>query len=72
MIVKKHAERVGFAPESIGAHSLRAGLVTALFNEGVPIPQVKALTGHRSDKVLGEYWRKAKQFSVNLSSKAGL
>ena len=72
MIVKKHAERVGFAPESIGAHSLRAGLVTALFNEGVPIPQVKALTGHRSDKVVGEYWRKAKQFSVNLSSKAGL
>ena len=50
----------------------RRAAIAALFNEGVPIPRVKALTGHRSDKVLGEYWRKAKQFSVNLSSKAGL
>lgn len=71
-VVKACAGLVGIDAAEVGGHSLRAGLVTSLFEAGVHTPRIKALTGHKTDRVLNGYWRRAQRFDVNTSAKAGL
>lgn len=61
-IVKRYAAKGGLDAANVGAHSLRAGFVTNQFNHGTPAPVIMGLTGHRYERVLNGYYRKAKRF----------
>ena len=66
-IVKKLAKRAGYDPKEFSAHSLRSGFVTQAAREGCSLPEVKALTGHKTDAMVSRYYQ---QGDV-LRSKAG-
>ncbi len=71
-IVKRAAKLIGIDADEIGAHSLRAGFVTDQFERGTPTPHIMHVTGHRCERVLNGYCRRAKLFERNLSAIAGL
>lgn len=71
-VVKDLAESVGLDASAVGAHSLRAGLVTDAFAAGVAEAVVMDQTGHRSSEVLRVYRREADQFRHNAASAVGL
>ena len=56
-LVRTLAAAAGLDPDRFGAHSLRAGMVTAALQAGAAVPQVMAITGHRSVGTLTGYYR---------------
>lgn len=72
LITKRFASEFGMNPKDIGAHSLRAGMVTDLFAGGVQETVIKQLTGHRDSKTLEVYRREAKRMTFNYIQAAGL
>lgn len=56
-IVQQAAQRAGIDPARIGAHSLRAGFVTASLAAGHSAPAVMERTGHRSVATVQRYYR---------------
>lgn len=57
-IVKERAQLAGLG-EEFSAHSLRSGFVTEAANQGVPIGETIALTGHTSVATVVGYFRSA-------------
>lgn len=55
--MKKRAEMAGFDPDEFGGHSLRSGFVTETGRQDVPLGDVTALSGHRSDAVAMGYYQ---------------
>lgn len=71
-IVKAAAKRIGLDENAIGAHSLRAGFVTAAVEAGVGEFVIAEQTGHRSLDTLRRYFRRRDVFCSNASSMIGL
>lgn len=65
-LVKRMAGAIGLEASDFGAHSLRAGCVTAAIELGVPESLVMQLTGHRSHQTLSKYVRPSKVFSIDV------
>lgn len=70
LIVKKCAAAIGLDPRRYGAHSLRAGFVTAAAENGVPESVIMQRTGHRSVQTVARYVRPASVFSVDALARA--
>lgn len=64
-IVKRACGRIGLDARLYGAHSLRAGCVTAAAQAGVPESIIMQRTGHRSVQTVLKYVRPASVFSVD-------
>lgn len=64
-VVKAHAAAAGLDASRIGAHSLRAGLVTAAGAAGVGVLAIAARTGHRDLKTLQRYMRPGTALAVD-------
>lgn len=58
-IVKRYAAAAGLDPAHFAGHSLRAGLVTQAYRDGVPEAQIMATTRHKSATMLARYRREA-------------
>lgn len=69
---QRGAARIGLEPETVGAHSLRAGCVTALLAAGVPAPAVAEHSRHASLDSLIPYWRPRGAQVVNVTAVLGL
>ena len=54
LVVKRRARAAGLHGD-YGAHSLRSGLVTTLRKRNVRDRHIKAITGHKTDKMLDHY-----------------
>jgi integrase len=65
IIVKRYMEQLGLNPDLYGAHSLRAGFVTAAVEAGVGEFRIAAQTGHRSLITLRKYFRSKDLFRAN-------
>ena len=70
LIVKRCVESIGLDPKLYGAHSLRAGFVTAAAMSGVPESVIMQRTGHRSVQTVTRYVRPASVFSVDALARA--
>ncbi|MDP8928532.1 MAG: site-specific integrase [Actinomycetota bacterium] len=68
-IVKRSLERAGVDPEKYGAHSLRAGFVTAAWEGGLSELEIAEQTGHRSLQVLRGYIRSRSPFRRNAAAR---
>jgi site-specific recombinase XerD len=68
-IVKHHVERIGLDAARYAAHSLRAGMVTAALEAGVPESVVMLRSGHKSVLVLHRYLRPATVWATNPLAK---
>lgn len=71
-IVKQAARLIGLDAKRIGAHSLRAGMVTTALNNGVAELVVMAQTGHKNVGTLKPYYRRSDPFRGNASGLIGL
>jgi len=69
-IVKRCVEEIGLNPARYGAHSLRAGMVTAAIEAGVPESLVMQRSGHKSLAVMARYVRPARLFTVDPLARA--
>ncbi len=56
-IVQRLADYAGRDARNYGGHSLRAGYVTAAALAGMPLHEIKNITGHKSSEVLAGYIR---------------
>lgn len=56
-LVQRCAVAAGLDGERFGAHSLRAGFVTAAIRGGAPLPAIMGATGHKSIRTLSGYYR---------------
>lgn len=63
--VKRALKLVGEDPQSFGAHSLRAGMVTAAIDAGASETAVMQRTGHRSHEMVRRYSRSVMAFRSN-------
>lgn len=61
-VVKRAVARVGLDPSLFGAHSLRAGAVTASAELGRTDQEIMGLSGHRSAEVMRGYVRSGRLF----------
>jgi integrase len=61
-VLKRNMRRAGLDPTHYGAHSLRAGAVTAAAELGRSDQEIMALSGHRSADVMRQYVRRARVF----------
>jgi integrase len=61
-IVKRSVERIGLDPKPYGAHSLRAGAVTAAADLGRSDQEIMSLSGHENAAVMRQYVRRARVF----------
>jgi integrase len=61
--VKRAVTRVGLDPEPYGAHSLRAGAITASAERGRSDQEIMSLSGHESPKVMKMYVRGTRLFA---------
>ncbi|MGH9566305.1 MAG: site-specific integrase [Candidatus Angelobacter sp.] len=68
--VKGRVAMIGLDPEPYGAHSLRAGFVTAAAEAGVPESVVMRQTGHRRIETVARYYRPVSAFAVNVLAAA--
>ncbi len=68
--VKRCVALIGLDPAAYGAHSLRAGCVTAAILAGAQTPLIMKRTGHRSIATLEKYVRTATLFSTDVLSRA--
>ena len=71
-IVKQAACRLGLDQKFFGAHSLRAGFVTAALENGVNEVMVMQQTGHKSLSSLKMYLRSRDPFRGNAAAALGL
>lgn len=63
-VVKRTAAAAGLDPALYGAHSLRAGCVTAALEAGASLPAIMARTGHKSVQTLSGYYRPGSTWSA--------
>lgn len=61
-IVQRAAVRAGIQDRAFGAHSLRAGGISQMAADGVPLDAIKAHSGHKSVAVLLGYIRHAQRW----------
>ena len=66
LILKRSLEDIGIDAAEYGAHSMRAGCVTAAAERGVPESLIMRHTGHKSMEVLQRYVRPARAFGVDV------
>jgi site-specific recombinase XerD len=71
-VVKRSAAAVGFDPERLGGHSLRAGFVTQAFRAGAEAHAIMRQTGHRDPKTLEIYARETAPLVGNAVTQIGL
>jgi integrase len=71
LIIRRAAERAGLG-DGYSGHSLRAGLATAAAAAGVPTPEIKRQTGHKSLEVLHGCIREGSLFRNNAAAQVGL
>lgn len=71
LLVHQAAKLAGIAPERLGAHSLRAGLVTEAARHGKPVHQIMKQTRHKTLSVLLTYMRDADLFRDNAAAGLG-
>lgn len=72
-VVTNAAERAGLSDlESISAHSLRAGHITQVVEEGVPISIIQEQSRHESTEAFQEYVRPQSSFATSPSGQLGL
>lgn len=71
-VVKEYVEAAGLDPDLFGAHSLRAGFITAAAQAGVEERDIQRQSRHRSVTVLRGYVRQASLFRHNAAAKVGL
>jgi integrase len=57
--VKARIEAAGYDPAGFAGHSLRAGRITTLAQDGEPDHQIRRISRHESDRVLRGYIRRA-------------
>jgi integrase len=69
-IVKRCVAMIGLNPAAYGAHSLRAGFVTAAAEAGTPETLIMQRTGHRSVQTVARYVRPAHAFSSDALARA--
>ncbi len=69
-VVLRAVEMIGLERGLYGAHSLRAGFVTAAAEAGVPETVIMQRTGHRSVQTVARYVRPASVFSVDALARA--
>lgn len=63
--VKRGLELIGVCPDLFGAHSLRAGMITAAAEAGASETSIMLRTGHRSYEMVQRYVRPAQAFMSN-------
>lgn len=68
-VIKRAAELAGEDPREFGAHSARAGMMTAASEAGVDLAAVMRQSGHASTSVALGYIRPAEQ-SRNPAARA--
>ena len=68
--VKRGLRLVGIDPTNYGAHSLRAGMITAAALDGMPESLIMQRSGHRSLQTLAKYVRTASVFAVDVLRRA--
>jgi integrase len=56
-IIKKLLKKAGYDETEFSAHSLRSGFVTQAAREGCSLPEIKALTGHKTDSMVSRYYQ---------------
>ena len=56
-LVKNCVTAAGLRADEFAGHSLRSGFVTQGFADGVPLPHIQKVTGHKSERVLMTYER---------------
>ena len=71
-IVQRAAQRLGLDWRQFGGHSLRAGLVTAAAQAGVPERVIMQQTGHTDVRMLRRYIRDSSLFRENAAAMVGL
>jgi integrase len=71
-IVQEAAAKVGLDRKTYGAHSMRAGFVTAAMLAGISEARVAGHTGHRDMNVLRLYYRNGMVFNGNPVREIGL
>jgi len=71
-IVKRAAEAAGLDPARYSGHSLRSGHCTTACRAGVPERVIMLQTGHRSERMLRRYLRRAEIFTENSAKSLGL
>lgn len=71
-IVKRCVERIGLDPSKYSGHSLRAGTVTQAALNDVGILSIMDQTGHKSERIVKQYYRNATIFKNNASAELGL
>ncbi len=64
-VLKRALERIGEDPAPYGAHSLRAGMITAAAEKGATETAIMQRTGQRSHRTLAAYVRPARAFRLN-------
>ena len=64
-VVKRGLSLIRVDPADYGAHSLRAGMITAAAESGAPAEAIMSRTGHRSLQTLIGYIRPAQAFHRN-------
>ncbi|MGD0775670.1 MAG: tyrosine-type recombinase/integrase [Candidatus Solibacter sp.] len=62
--VKAAVRLIGVAPAGYGAHSMRAGFVTAAHNCGTDVLGIMEVTGHKSAEMVRRYLRNADPFGA--------
>lgn len=72
LVVKRAAEAAGLDPDKYAGHSLRAGLATQAYLNGVGELAIMRQTGHRSLEMVRRYIRDASLFRENPAAKLGL
>jgi integrase len=71
-VVKAAVKTLGLDPDEYGAHSLRAGFITAAAEAGVGELTIAATTGHRDMAILRRYIRRASVWKANAAGMIGL
>ncbi|MBO6724533.1 MAG: tyrosine-type recombinase/integrase [Rhizobiaceae bacterium] len=71
LVVKAHAERVGFDPKRFAGHSLRSGAITSAVLAGQPAWRVKLVSGHRCDAVFSSYVRTSEPAQLSVGERNG-
>lgn len=71
LLVKSSVTQLGEDPAEYSAHSLCAGLATALAREGVPLPQIMGQTGHADVYTTMGYARLGTAFRDSPVAKLG-
>lgn len=71
-VVKAYVEAAGLDPDLFGAHSLRAGFITAAAMSGVEERDIQRQSRHKSVTVLRGYVRQASVINHNAAAKVGL